>query len=155
MRRARWTAICTTMVMLAVCAGAQGATPQARAAYKASMKQANADYTAARAQCRTQSGHPRTVCIAEAKATLRKAEAEAQSTLRATERARADARLTGAKADYQVDKAKCSDRSGEERRTCLKEARARQSESMSGAVKDERTPNLAIKAPAVPHSKTP
>jgi hyperosmotically inducible periplasmic protein len=155
MRRARWTALVGMVALLALCAGAQAATPQARAAFRATMKQANADYAAARMHCRTQPGHARTVCIAEAKATLRKAEADAQSTLRATERARADARVTGAKADYQVDKAKCGDRSGEERRTCLREARGRQSQAMSGAVTDERTPNLAIKPPAVPHSKTP
>ena len=154
MRRAGWRAL-WGMLALAICVSAHGATPEARAAFKATMKQANADYTAARAHCRAQSGHERSVCIAEAKASLRKAEADAQASLRDSERARSDARVAGAKADYQVDRAKCANRIGDERRACLRDARARQQETMSGAVKDERAPNLAVKPPAVPHTRTP
>jgi hypothetical protein len=156
MGKGAWRGIAGALA-LAACTLAHGETPEARAAYKATMKTANADYNAARAHCRTLSRNPRTVCIAEAKAALRKAEADAAATLHDTERARADARVTGAKADYQVDKAKCGDRKGDERKACIKEARARQSEAMSESVKQERAPTAAAaaKAPAIPHTKTP
>lgn len=142
---------------LAICTLAHGATPDARTTYKATMKQANADYAGARQHCRTLKGHERSVCIAEAKATLRKAEAGATATLNDTERARSDARKTAVKADYQVDKARCGDRSGDARKECLREARGRQSSAMTEAVKAERAPAAAAsaKAPAIPRTKTP
>ena len=156
MGTAAWKGIAGA-VALAACTLAHGATPEARTTYKATMKQANADYTAARAHCRTLQGTPRSVCIAEAKGALRKAEADAVATLQDTERARADARRTAAKADYLVDKAKCGDRSGDARKTCIKDARARQSDAMSDAVKTERAPTAAAaaKAPAIPRTRTP
>ena len=117
---------------LAISTLANGATPEARGAYKTTMKKATAEYNAARAHCRTLAGTPRSVCIAEAKGTLRKAEADAAARLKDTERARADARRTGAKADYLVEKAKCADRSGDARKTCIREARARQSDHVAG-----------------------
>jgi len=156
MTRAAWRGV-VGAAALALCTLAQGAAPEARATYKATMKQANADYTAARAHCRTLKGHERSVCIAEAKGTLRKAEGDATAALNDTERARSDARVTAAKADYLVDKAKCGDRSGDARKACIKEARARQAEATAEAVKAERAPTAAAsaKAPAIPRTKTP
>jgi len=156
MTRAAWRAV-VGAAALAICTLAQGSTPEARATYKATMKQANGDYNAARAHCRTLAGNERSVCIAEAKGKLRKAEADAAATLKDTERARSDARKTTAKADYQVDKARCGDRSGDARKDCLKEARTRQSAAITEAVKAERAPTAAAsaKAPAIPRTKTP
>ena len=155
MRAAGW-AVVTGAVALAIGAGAHGATPEARADYKATMKQATADYNAARSHCRTLSGHPRSVCIAEAKATLRKAEANAEAAYRDSARARLDAELNGARADYSVDKAKCGDRSGAARKSCIAAARARQSETITRAVKTSKaaaqsktpTPAAPARAPA-------
>ena len=156
MGQAAWKGIAGVLA-LAACTLAHGATPEARAEYKATMKKANADYAAARAHCRTLSGNPRTVCIAEAKGTLRKAEGDAAATLHDTERARADARRTAAKADYLVDKAKCGDRSGDARKTCIREARARQSDAVAQATKAEQASAAAAsaKAPAIPRTRTP
>ena len=156
MGKAAWRGLAGVFA-LAACTASHGAAPEARAEYKATMKQANADYSAARAHCRTLSGNPRSVCIAEAKGGLRKAEADAAARLSDTERARADARRTAAKADYLVDKAKCGDRSGDARKACIKDARARQSDAMADATKSERAPTAAAaaKAPAIPRTKTP
>lgn len=149
MRPAGW-AVVTGAIALAIGAGAYGATPQARADYKATMKQATADYNAARAHCRTLSGHPRSVCIAEAKATLKKAEANAEAVYRDSARARLDAELNGARADYSVDKAKCGDRSGAARKSCIAEARARQSETITRAVKTNKAAQAKAPTPAAP-----
>ena len=146
MRPAGW-AVVTGAIALAIGAGAYGATPQARADYKATMKQATADYNAARAHCRTLSGHPRSVCIAEAKATLKKAEANAEAVYRDSARARLDAELNGARADYSVDKAKCGDRSGAARKSCIAEARARQSETITRAVKTNKAAAAQARSP--------
>jgi len=156
MTRAAWRAI-VGAAALAICTLAQGAAPEARATYKATMKRANADYSAAREHCRALTGHERSVCIAEAKGTLRKAEADASARLNDTDRSRSDARKTAAKADYQVDKAKCGDRAGAARKSCITEARRRQSSAMAEAVKAERAPAAAAsaKAPAIPRTKTP
>ena len=156
MKRAEWAALAVWVAgaaALALGAGAQAATREASANYKATMKQVNADYSAARAKCRTLSGHAKSVCIAEAKAALRKADAEALATYRDTDRARMEARKASVIADYTVDKAKCGDRTGEARKACLAEARERQSAAVKQGV--QTGGGRATHAAGAPAVKTP
>jgi hypothetical protein len=123
--------------MLFACASA-AATPQERAAYRAALKKAAADYNAAVAICRTVSGDARTICIVEAKADLRRAEAEAQARYRDTPRARLDASIAEANADYAVARAKCGTKSGPDRRACIRTARALQQDAITAAMRANR-----------------
>jgi len=109
-------------------------TPMTRTAYRAALDRASSDYNRKRAGCRSLKGNERTVCVAEAKAESTKAQAAAEAAFRNTPRARMDARVTSANADYAVAKARCNDRSGSERRACLKTAKDRQSQAITAAM---------------------
>jgi len=110
-------------------------TPMTRTAYRAALDRASSDYNRKRAGCRSLKGSERTVCVAEAKAESTKAQAAAEAAFRNTPRARMDARVTSANADYAVAKARCNDRSGSERRACLKTAKDRQSQAITAAMR--------------------
>ena len=56
------------------------------------------------------SGNPKDVCVAEAKAAEKKTIAEAEAQYKNTDKARADAKIAAAEADYDVAKAKCGAR---------------------------------------------
>ena len=152
MRARRWTAAAGAIALAVATVDAVAATADGRATFKAAQKQATADYNAARAHCRTLSGHPRSVCIAEAKSNLKKAEADAEAAYRDTAHARLDAHIASAHADYAVAKAKCNAQSGDARKACIKEARARQSEAITRAIQADRAPTAEARAPAATKS---
>ena len=116
-------------------AAATAGTPMTRTAYRAALDRASSDYNRKRAGCRSLKGNERSVCVAEAKAESTKAESAAEAAFRNTPRARMDARVAAANADYSVAKARCNDRSGSERRACLKTAKDRQSQAVSAAMR--------------------
>ena len=113
--------------------GATG-TPMTRTAYRAALDRASSAYNRKRAGCRSLKGNERTVCVAEAKAESTKAQSAAEAAFRNTPRARMDARVAAANADYSVAKARCNERSGSERRACLKTAKDRQSQAIAAAM---------------------
>ena len=92
--------------------------------YSAAKTRAEADYKSARAQCDGLSGNPNDVCIAEAKAAEKKSKAEAEALYKNTAKARSDAIVASAEADYDVAKARCDARTGNDKDVCLKEAKA-------------------------------
>ena len=108
--------------------------PMTRTAYRAALDRASSDYNRKRAGCRSLKGNERTVCVAEAKAESTKAQSAAEAAFRNTPRARMDARVAAANADYSVAKARCNERSGSERRACLKTAKDRQSQAIAAAM---------------------
>ena len=110
-------------------------TPMTRTAYRAALDRASSAYNRKRAGCRSLKGNERTVCVAEAKAESTKAQSAAEAAFRNTPRARMDARVSAANADYAVAKARCNDRGGSERRACLKTAKDRQSQAISAAMR--------------------
>jgi hypothetical protein len=121
--------------LLVACGAAVAATSQAE--YRAALRSGAAHYNAARAHCRTLAGQEKRVCIAEAKGGLERADAEAEAAYRDTSRARLDAQVAIARADYNVAKVKCNERSGAARKACIEEARARRSDAVVHAM---RTP---------------
>ena len=92
--------------------------------YSMAKSHASDDYKAAKAACDRMSGNPKDVCVAEAKATEKKAKADAEANYKNTDKARRDARIDTAEADYAVAKAKCGARTGNDKDVCIKEAKA-------------------------------
>ena len=92
--------------------------------YSAAKNRASADYKAAKAACDRLSGNPKDVCVAEAKATEKKMKADAEAQYKNTDKARRDAKIDTAEADYAVAKAKCGARTGNDKDVCIKEAKA-------------------------------
>ena len=103
--------------------------------YRVALRSAAAAYNAARDRCRSLGGHEKRVCIAEAKAALARADAHAEAVYRNTPRARLDAHVAEANADYAVARTKCSAQRGAEYRACIKAAKAIQSEAITRAMR--------------------
>jgi hyperosmotically inducible periplasmic protein len=108
-----------------------------RTQYKAALKRSAADYNEAMRQCRARPQAERTLCRTEAKAAARRSEAEAEAAYRNTPQARFDAKVAGANGDYSVERVKCRALAGDERRECLKSAKARQSQAIVSAIEVE------------------
>jgi hypothetical protein len=132
-----WMRVAAAVAAFVVAPAALGATAQERVEYRAALSRASDDYNAAMKKCRAASGDARTLCRAEAKRDLRRAEAEAQARYRDTPRARLDARVAEANADYAVAKVKCrTNKTGDERRACIKSARAVQQDAIAEAMRE-------------------
>lgn len=101
--------------------------------YSAAKDRASADYKAAKARCDGMSGNPKDVCVAEAKAAEKKAKADAEANYKNTDKARRDARISAAEADYDVAKAKCGAKTGNDKDVCIKEAKATETKTKADA----------------------
>ena len=95
-----------------------------RDAYKAEKERIEADYKAAKEACNKLSGNAEDVCKAQAKADYRIAEADLDAKNKGTAKARADARIVRAEAQYDVAKEKCDDLAGNAKDVCVKDAKA-------------------------------
>ncbi|MEO8626568.1 MAG: hypothetical protein ABI612_00500 [Betaproteobacteria bacterium] len=111
---------------LALCAGISAAALAATSAeeYKASLLRTDADYRVAREKCDAMAGTTKSICVAESKAAEKRAKADAEATYKNTDRARYDARIAGAEADYMVAKERCQEKAGNARDVCVQEAKA-------------------------------
>ena len=114
--------------------------------YSAAKDNANAAYKQARTQCDSMSGNPKNVCIAEAKANLKKATADAEARYKNTDKARRDAKIDAAEADYDVAKTKCEAKTGNDKDVCIKEAKAVETKAKVDAKANEKV--AAIKEDA-------
>ena len=106
--------------------------------YSAAKDNANAAYKSALAQCDSLNGNPKDVCTAQAKANLKKAKAEAEAQYKNTDKARRDAKIEAAEADYDVAKAKCGAKTGNEKDVCIKEAKAVETKAIVDAKATEK-----------------
>ena len=106
--------------------------------YSAAKDRAKADYKAQVAHCDSMSGNDKDVCKAEAKASEKKARAEAEAAYKNTDKARRDARIEAAEADYSVAKAKCDAMKGNGRDVCVKEAKAAEVKAKADAKATEK-----------------
>ena len=118
---------------LGLVSAAIGATNDARATYQAEKQRASDDYKAARENCKTLSGNPKDVCVEEAKAAEKKSKANAEAKYKNTDKERMKAQKVAADADYDVAKAKCDAKTGNEKDVCIKEAKAAQTKAKSDA----------------------
>jgi cytoskeletal protein RodZ len=106
--------------------------------YSAAKDNANAAYKSAKAQCDSMSGNAKDVCVAEAKANLKKAKANAEAEYKNTDKARRDAKIDAAEADYDVAKAKCDAKNGNDKDVCVKEAKAVETKAKADAKANEK-----------------
>jgi hypothetical protein len=106
--------------------------------YGQAKDRAKADYKAAVARCDTLKGNDKDVCKAEAKAAEKKTLAEAEAAHKNTDKARRDARIEAAEANYMVAKAKCDAMKGNDRDVCVKEAKAAEVKAKADAKATEK-----------------
>jgi hypothetical protein len=99
---------------------------------------ADAQYKSATEQCKSLKGNPKDVCMAEAKAARKKAKAQAEADKKGDEKSRAKARTAAAEADYDVAKARCGAKKGNEKDVCLKEAKADLTRAKADAKADHK-----------------
>ncbi len=107
-----------------------------RDAYKAEKDRIEAQYKAAKEACDRLSGNAEDVCEAQAKADQRIAIADLDAKNKGTAKARADARVVRAEAQYDVAKEKCDDLSGNAKDVCVKDAKAAEAKAKAEAKAD-------------------
>jgi len=107
--------------------------------YAAGRRAIEADARLNISKCRDVDGAARDLCRAEARADERIRKADLEATYRGTVAAAADARLERAKAQYEIARAKCSDRHGSDRLECMKAARADKARALAEAKKPAAT----------------
>ena len=121
------------MTMMIVAQFTLAAPIQKRTDYSGAVDRASAVYKDARAKCDALKDNPKDVCVAEAKAAEKRAKAEAEANYKGTVKARTDARIANADADYMVASAKCDAQTGNEKNVCITEAKAKQTKAIADA----------------------
>src|SRR5437762_9540811 len=114
-------------------AGAASAAPIAKDAFSAENKRIEDQYKGDRDACKSMTGNQKDICIETAKGKEKVAKADAEASYKDTEKARYDARVARAEADYAVAKEKCDDLSGNAKDVCVKEAKAAEVKAKASA----------------------
>lgn len=99
-------------------------TPMSKASYAQAVKDADAQYKIDKDACSSLSGNAKDICVAEAKGKDSVAKAEAEASYKHTPRARENARIARAQANYDVAIEKCDELAGNAKDVCVKEAKA-------------------------------
>jgi hypothetical protein len=128
-----YTGLLAGMTMMIVAQFALAAPIQTRTDYSAAVDRASAVYKDARAKCDALKDNQKEVCVAEAKAVEKRAKAEAEVNYKGTVNARTNARIAYAEADYMVANAKCNAKTGNEKKVCVMEAKAKQTKAIAEA----------------------
>jgi hypothetical protein len=95
-----------------------------RDAYKAEKDKIEAQYKADKDACKSQTGNAKDVCQERAEGKEKVAKADLEANYKNTDKARYDAKVARAEADYDVAKEKCDDLKGNDKDVCVKEAKA-------------------------------
>jgi hypothetical protein len=106
--------------------------------HKSETDRIKAEYNAAKARCDGLSANAKDICMAEAKGKERVAKAELDAREKGTDKARYDARVAKAEAEYEVAKERCDDRSGNEKDACVKDAKAALTRAKADAKADRK-----------------
>src|SRR6476661_6482192 len=104
-----------------------------RDAYKADKDKIEAQYKSDKGHCSSMSGNAKDICQAEAKGKEKVAKAELEANYKNTDKARNDARVAQADANYDVAKEKCDDLTGNQKDVCVKEAKAAHTKAKADA----------------------
>ena len=99
-------------------------TPMSKASYTQAVKDADAQYKIDKDACSSLSGNAKDICVAEAKGKDSVAKADAEAAYKHTPKARENARIAHAQANYNVAIEKCDDLAGNRKDVCVKEAKA-------------------------------
>jgi len=127
MNRLNITAIAAG-IALAFSAGAMAAQGMSKDEYKAGKDKIAAEYKSAKAACGSLSANAKDVCMAEAKGKEKVAKAELEA-----HNARYAVSVAKAEADYAVAKEKCDDKAGNDKKACVKEAKAAETRAKADA----------------------
>ncbi|MET3131565.1 hypothetical protein AAKU55_001827 [Oxalobacteraceae bacterium GrIS 1.11] len=133
-----YTVLLMGMAAAGFAARAGAASSEAKAAYNAANDLASANYKAARVRCNAITGNPKDVCVAEAKALRVHAEADASAQYKNTLGTFTKARTQIADANYDVDKARCEARTGNEKDVCIKQAKSTRVAALADAKADKK-----------------
>ena len=98
--------------------------PISKASYTQAVKDADAQYKIDKDACSSLSGNAKDICVAEAKGKDSVAKADAEAAYKHTPKARENARIAHAQANYAVAIEKCDDLAGNRKDICVKEAKA-------------------------------
>lgn len=137
-----------TAATMALASSAGAATSQAKADYSATKEKASADYKIAREKCNSLAGNGKDVCIAEAEAALTRTKGQAEAQYKNTPRSVETVRKDIAAADYDVAKAKCGSKSGNDKDVCIKEAKSARVATVENAKADKKITNALVDAQA-------
>jgi hypothetical protein len=99
-------------------------TSMSKDGYTQAKKDADAQYKIDKDACASLSGNAKDICVAEAKGRENVAKAEAEAAYKNTAKARQNARVAHAQANYAVAIEKCDDQAGNRKDVCVKEAKA-------------------------------
>ncbi len=105
----------------------------ARSDYDAAKTTIESDARQAQNRCRDLEGQAKDICRAEARADERIRKADLDARYRGTTTASAEAKITRAKAQYDVAKAKCSGEHGSDKLSCMRAAREEKAKALSEA----------------------
>ena len=139
-----------------------GATAQnlSNAEYKSAKDSIAADYKSAKAACASFSGNAKDICMAEAKGGEKVAKAELDARNKPTDKARHAVSVAKAQAAYSVAKEQCDDKAGNDKKVCVKQAKAAETRAkadakaqMTTADANKTAASTPPKAPAASTSK--
>ena len=99
-------------------------TPMSKEGYAAAKKDADAQYKIDNDACSSLSGNAKDICVAGAKGKENVAKADAEAAYENTPKARENARIVHAQANYDVAIEKCDDLAGNPKDVCVTEAKA-------------------------------
>ena len=99
-------------------------TPMTKDNYTMAKTNADAQYKIDNDACSSLKGNAKDVCVAEAKGKDNVTKADAEAAYENTPKARQNARIAHAKANYDVAIEKCDDLAGNRKDVCVKEAKA-------------------------------
>jgi len=99
-------------------------TPMSKDSYTMAKTNADTQYKIDSDACSSKSGNAKDICVAEAKGKDNIAKAEADAAYENTPKARENARVAHAQANYNVAIEKCDDLAGNRKDVCAKEAKA-------------------------------
>ena len=113
-----------SLLVAGAIATASDTSTMSRDTYKAENDRIETQYKADAERCKGLAGNAKDICSKEVKGREKVAKAELDAASKNTDKARYDARIARADADYDVAKEKCDDLAGNPKDVCLKEAKA-------------------------------
>lgn len=116
-------------------ASAADAKPD-QAQYRNATAKATSDYNAAAAKCKDQTGNDKLVCQGEAKVERARAELDAVTSHNDTKQARIKARTALADAEFALSKVTCADEKGDDKTSCLNNAKTTHTAALADAKAD-------------------
>ncbi|MET3130440.1 hyperosmotically inducible protein [Oxalobacteraceae bacterium GrIS 1.11] len=107
--------------------------------YQELSDKAGADFTSAKARCDADTGNAKKVCLEEAKLTHVRAEQDAVAEYKNTPHDLSKARADVANAEYDLAKTKCAERNGDDKNTCISEAKSARTVALADAKSGAQT----------------